>query len=151
MNLFELLGIVLIIAGVIAGLVSGFGHGFIGALWGAAKGFAVAFGAYAVLLFSVVTLLALGLMYRPPFPVCKNGRCSARSYTYLSMEAESKPSSDGPTRRPTEHGGTLARCRCGTLYLRRTTDRRVWEVSEDGTLIPYMFYRPFGRWRKVPS
>jgi hypothetical protein len=151
MNLFEFLAIILIIAGVIAGLMSGLGHGFIGALWAAAKGAAMGFGAYAVLLLSVLTLLALGLRYRPPFPICKNGRCSARNYTYLSIEGESKPPSDGPTGRPNEHGGTLARCRCGTLYLRRTTDRRVWEVSDDGTLIPYMLYRPFGRWRKVSS
>jgi hypothetical protein len=102
-----------------------------------------------VLLFSVLVLLALGLRYRPPFPICKNGRCSASSYTYLSIDAESKPPSDASTGRPAEHGGTLARCRCGTLYLRRTTDRRVWEIMDDGTLVPYMFYRPFGRWKKV--
>jgi hypothetical protein len=145
MNLFEFLAIILIIAGLVIGLMSAFGHGFAGALWGAAKGAALGFGAYAALILSVLAVLAVGLRYRPPFPVCKNARCSAKDYTYLSIDSESKPQSGGPDAR----GGTLARCRCGTLYLRRTTDRRLWEVSEDGTLIPYMFYRPFGRWRKV--
>ena len=145
MNLFEFVALILILAGLIVGLMAGLGHGFVQGLWGALKGGAVGFGAYAVLLFSALVLLALGLRYRPPFPVCKNGRCSSAQYTYLSIDGESRPQVAGLS----GPGGTLARCRCGTLYLRRITDRRVWEVSEDGTLVPYMFHRPFGRWKRV--
>jgi len=144
MNLFEVLAIGLIIAGLVIGLLSDLGLGWGAAMLGALKGAAVGFGIYFLTCMSILAMLALGLRYRPPFPVCKQGCCSAADYTYLSLDTHTQPHPDLPQLQ----GGMLARCACGTLYLRRDAERRVYEVAADGAIIPYMHYRPFGRWQQ---
>lgn len=148
MNLFERIAVLLIALGLVIGLVGGAEEGiwpaFTGALSGAAKGFAV----YAVWMLSILVTLALGLLYRPPLPRCRNGKCKARDYTYLSLDTDAMAAApgDGGSLRPRSEG-MLARCACGILYSRSACQRRVCEVMSDGTLVPYMYHRPLGRWQ----
>jgi hypothetical protein len=144
MNLFEALALVLLLVGVVVGAIAAASSGWLAAAWGALKGAAFAFGVYVAIMFGVMTLLALGLLWRPPFPRCREGRCTGKDYRYLSMEAE-QPFGAVPG---VSAGGVLAQCRCGTRYLRRTAEGRVWQVAADGTLVPYMRHSPLGRWRK---
>ncbi len=146
MNLFDLIAMLLIAVGLVVGFVCAVDHGawaaLMRALSGAAKGFIV----YVVFMFLILVVLRIGLTYRPPFPRCRSGRCTTEHYTYLSLDAETTQE-----RITTGKGDMLARCRCGTHYLRRLDDRRVWEVASDGSLVPYMRYKPFGRWRPDPE
>jgi hypothetical protein len=144
MNLFELIATITILAGLVIGFVHAFGGGISTALVGALRGAGYAFGAYTMWLLSICALLALALGYRPSFPRCKTGKCTARRYRYLSLDS-AKDSARAAL--PEGASGMLARCECGTLYLRSTSERRVWEVTDDGRLVPHMRYRPFGRWR----
>lgn len=90
------------------------------------------------------TLLWIGLRYRPSFPRCKSGRCRDTDHRYLYLDAEAT----GHHKWLQEsRNGKLVRCGCGTLYLDSLRDRRFYEVLDDGSLVRYMQYSPFGRWQ----
>lgn len=136
MNLFEILAVLVVLVGLIAGFVGALGDGAWAAVIGAGTGALKGFGLYALGLLSIMAALALGQVYRPTFPRCRSGKCSMPDYRFLS-----------PDMTPAADGGLLARCGCGIVYSRDTSARRVCEVRADGTLAPYMYHRPLGRWR----
>ncbi len=117
--------------GTLAGVV-GFVFGFIAGL--------VALFAFGWLLDIVSKLL------RPPFPPCKEGKCS--SYEDYEL-IESTESGKGKL-------GSIRVCKCGGKYLMKRFSlfgyAEAWEILEDGTVRPYMKYRRrlgiVGRWEK---
>lgn len=144
MNLFELIAI----GGIVIGLILGFWSSIDGGAWaairGALRGAAIAYGWYFASMIALLTVLSLGLRYRPFFPRCKAGRCRDTDYRHLYLDAEAtghhKWLQDSMK-------GKLVRCHCGTRYLDSQRDRRFYEVLDDGSLVPFMRYSPFGRWQ----
>jgi hypothetical protein len=147
MNLFAVVAFFSIIVGALLGIWQGARHGFAAAFRGAGGGALRGFGAYALLMFMMMTLLALGLWYRPPFPRCRHRKCRPQDFRYLYLDTR-PPEPDRTLQEQAD--GLLAKCRCGTRYLVSRSERRLWEVTADGDLLPYMRYRPFGRWQSDP-
>lgn len=145
MNLFEFMALLLIVGGVVFGFWYGSGD-WLDLLWsglvGAGKGFAI----YVLMMLMILLTLRPALWYRPPFPRCRAGRCGFFEIDHVAVIQPGQPWPENPALPP----GELARCRCGTLYLRPTGGREVVEVDGDGKLRPWMQYRPFGRWRPAP-
>ena len=144
MNMFEVIAIVCIAIGLAAGFWHSLDEGAWASILGALRGAAIAYGWFFVSMLAMLTLLALGLRYRPVFPRCKNGRCRDSDYRHLYLDSEAtghhkwlQDSKDGK----------LVRCGCGTFYLDSLRDCRFYEVLDDGSLVPYMRYSPLGRWQ----
>ena len=145
MNLFECLAIVMLIVGFVIGAVTAFDGGAHAALAGAFKGAGLAYAWFVGGMFALLSALALGMLYRPPFPRCRNRLCRAHDYRHSSLGA---PAGGRDAEIEQRLDGKLVRCRCGTLYIRSLRERRFYEVHAEGGLAPFMRYRPFGRWRR---
>lgn len=144
MNLFEFLAWLLLVGGIVVGLWHASG-GWLDLLWSALAGAGKGFGIYLLMMLMVLLTLRLALWYRPPFPRCRSGRCGFFEIDHVAAILPGQPWPENPALPP----GELARCRCGTLYLRPPGAREVFEVGSDGTPRPWMHHRPFGRWRPV--
>jgi hypothetical protein len=148
LNIFEFIAILGIVFGLAYGFTASVEKGIWDAFVGALRGGAIAFGWYVAGMLVLLTALSLALVYRPSFPHCRTGRCKHTDYLYLYLDSAAtgrhKQIEDA-------FQGKIARCRCGTLYLDSLRDRRFYEVRDDGTLVPFMCYRPFGRWRLDPG
>ena len=88
----------------------------------------------------MVPLVLLGIIYalmmawRPDRPICRCGDCQSSEYEYL-----------GP-QEITEESEYEYQCPfCSRTY--RQKDKRFWEVSSDGSEIPYMVISRWGRWQ----
>jgi hypothetical protein len=148
LNIFEFIAILGIVFGLAYGLTASIDQGIWEAVLGALRGGAIAFGWYAAGMLALLTGLSLFLRYRPSFPLCRNGRCRQTDYLYLYLDS----AATGRHKQLEDRfQGKIVRCRCGTLYLENLRDRRFLEVRDDGALVPYMCYRPFGRWRPDES
>ena len=64
----------------------------------------------------------------PSYPACRTGKCRWNNYQ----------------RRHLNDGQVVLICGCGTPYRKR--GRRFYEVQPDGSLHPYMIWRPFRGW-----
>jgi hypothetical protein len=108
-----------------AGAVWGGTHyGWIGGIMGFAGGLAVPAGLVELLTY-MEKMLYRG---RPPHPACRRGTCQYGDYRPQAVEG----------------GGYALFCRCGGRY--RKTGRRFMEEMPDGSLRPYMIWRPFKGW-----
>ena len=145
MNLFEAFAVLLIGVGLLLGFFFAIDQGVWIAVQGALMGAVTGFALFLVTMLLVLLLLAFSQFYRPQFPRCKKGKCSATEYRYLSLHGERPEEVNVPELAP---GEMLARCACGDLYVRNNDQRRVSEVTAENTRIPHMHYRPFGRWQK---
>ncbi|MEO5367991.1 MAG: hypothetical protein H7831_16870 [Magnetococcus sp. WYHC-3] len=74
-------------------------------------------------------LHSIWLKWRPMRPRCREGKCDWLDYEVV----EATPR------------GIIFSCGCGTKYIMH--GRFFSELRKDGTIIPYMKHRPFGRWR----
>jgi hypothetical protein len=144
MNMFEFIAILSIVAGLATGFWYALDRGMMAAVFAALRGGAIAYACYAVGMLALMGLLWLGLLYRPFFPRCRNGRCRQQNYRYLYMESGAAGQHEALEKTTT---GKLLRCGCGTIYLDSLRDHRFYEVLDDGTLVPYMRHTPLGRWR----
>jgi hypothetical protein len=144
LNIFEFIAILGIVFGLAFGFSAALDQGFWEAVLGALRGGAIAYGWWVAGMFMLLMVLWLFLRYRPMFPVCKSGRCKQADYLYQYLDS---PATGQHKRLEDEYQGKLLRCRCGTLYLDCSRDRRFYEVRDDGALVGFMRYRPLGRWR----
>ena len=144
MNIFEFIAILTVVFGLTWGLYHAADTGLLGLFWAGIFGAAKGYLAFCAFLLSVLTILAAGLRFRPPFPRCKRGRCKAVDFTYLYLDSAPP---DGDKELERIHNSKLVRCRCGDLYLRKNDERKFYEVREDRTLVPFMRYSFCGRWR----
>jgi len=128
MNLFELLFFLFCFGvGVCFGAAMGHRFGWPGYPLGFLVG---AFGCGAVLcgLFNALAYLEqMAYRGRPPYPVCRNGKCQWPDY---------RPQKD--------RDQIVSVCQCGGRY--RKDGRHVYEVLPDGSSKPYMIWRPFRGW-----
>jgi len=88
MNLFEFVAIIAIIFGLAYGFLTSLDEGAWEAILGALNGAAIAYAWFFVSMMAMMTLLWLGLHYRPTYPRCKNGRCKQLDYTFLYHDNE---------------------------------------------------------------
>ena len=91
---------------------------------------------------SMAPLVLLGIMYslmmawRPDRPMCRCGKCQSGDYESLRPEEITV----------TKETVYEYRCPfCSRTY--RQKDKRFWEVSSDGSEIPYMVISKLGRWQ----
>ena len=148
MNLFSAFAWLCILVGAGFGVWTAYRRGWAEPVWDIARGAGIGFGYFVLTMLLILTVLALGEWYRPSFPRCRSGKCSASGYRYLHLD---EPATGEDARLQESTGGLLARCACGTTYLISRRERRMWEVLPDGTLRPYLRYRPFGRWQPDPA
>jgi hypothetical protein len=148
MNLFSAFAWLCILTGAAFGVWTAYRRGWAEPLWDILRGAGLGLAYYLLTMLLIFTVLALGLRYRPSFPRCRSGRCTDLEYRYLYLDS---PATGDDARLQESTGGLLARCGCGTKYLISRRERRLWEVLPDGTLRPYMRYRPFGRWHPDPA
>jgi hypothetical protein len=144
MNLLEVVAILAILFGLASGFWASIDVGVWAAIVGALRGAAIAYGWFFASMMAMCTLLWLGLLYRPTFPRCTNGCCRDLDYTYLYLDSEA---TGHHKRLQDSTEGKLVRCGCGTIYLDSLRDRRFYAVLDDGSMVPYMRYSPFGRWQ----
>jgi hypothetical protein len=135
MTLFELLNFLLVVGFVISGVLVG--QNLFG--WpGAVGGFALGVAAGLLRLDGIYRIGGYleDMLYRgrPRRPVCKNGTCHLYDYKAAWEEIVA-----GPRR----YMFRLT-CHCGTSYQR--LGRRFMVVLPDGSLEPYMVWRPFRGW-----
>ena len=99
-------------------------YGWVGGIAGFAGGLAASAGLARFLAFMD------RMLYRgsPPVPICRSGKCRAGDYQIRAVA-----------------GGDYAYfCRCDGRY--RKKRRRFMELMPDGSLRPYMIWRPFRGW-----
>lgn len=108
--------------GIVLGILLAKRYGTIG--W---VGVPVGFG------LGILLLKTLGsLAERKPLrPGCVNGRCAAADYRYLEMT----------------RAGAVFECSCGTRHVKK--GRKFSVLLTDGSVHPYMEYRPFVGWRET--
>ncbi len=121
--------------GLCAALWAGKKFGAIGFLIGFPVGFLAALVACTVFFDAALYLQGWCLLGIPWLPPCRNGTCKAGDRFVLSGDYER-------TGRIKKH--ELFRCRCGTEYAK--TGRHFYEKLPDGTLKPYLVWRPFKGW-----
>jgi hypothetical protein len=103
-------------------------YGWLGGVGGFLVGF---FGLWAGLSFLAdASNFFIGIIYsgRPPRPACRSGKCHSRDYMFESLGS----------------GQYGYRCQCDLHYRKR--GRRFYEVQPDGSVRPYMVWRPFRGW-----
>ena len=144
MTLFELIAFLALTFGLVWGIYGAADEGLWAALRGGLFGAAKGFLAYAAFMFSILTVLALGLRYRPMFPRCKRGTCKDEHFTYVYLDTE-PPDADKQLEQ--KYQSKLVRCRCGDLYLRDDRARKFYEVRKDRSVAPFLRYRFAGRWQ----
>ncbi|QDT94762.1 hypothetical protein [Gimesia aquarii] len=136
---FELLLVLtVLLAGLVFTMVCGERFGLLGYLAGFPAGCAIAFA----VLYGLIALFALlegvvkdGIPYLPP---CRSGNCrSGLLADFGDIE-------------PEQHEGEFGyfRCRCGELYERRRSKKRVLFVSANGDKVPYMKWQCCRGWCK---
>lgn len=149
LNLFEVIAILLIVAGLSYGFTRGLEEGLSQAAIGAAMGAGAGFAAYFALLVAIMLPLWLFfVLYRPQFPRCRTGRCKDTHYRHLGQDEMPELRE---RLRAAGKEAWLVRCRCGTLYCSSLTEQRFFEVSDAGELQPFMRYRPYRRWERDPG
>jgi hypothetical protein len=149
LNVFEFIALLMISGGLGYGLMRGLETGWWGALVGAVLGAGAAWLAWVVLMLCILVPFWLFLtFYRPFYPRCRNGTCRDKDYKILTTELAQAAQlrAEGQAKQ-----GMLVQCRCGTLYVEATFEKRFFEVTPEGTLRPYLRYRPFGRWQPDPG
>lgn len=99
-------------------------YGWVGGIGGFVGGLAVP-GSLFLFLGYMEQMIVRG---RPPFPVCRNGKCRYGNYQYQRVDG----------------GGYALFCRCGGRY--RKTGRRFMQEMPDGSLRPYMIWKAFRGW-----
>ncbi len=123
----------------VAGLLIG------GGLGGIAGGFA-GLVAHFLLWGGIIALIHFSEWWRPSYPSCHQGRCGSDDYKHLWLDADLAEADRQLAQRVVQDGiGLLVRCHCGDRYVNSVKHRRLLEVSPDGTLRPYRYYKPFGR------
>jgi hypothetical protein len=148
MNMFEFIALVAIAVGLVYGFARGLEQGAWEAIVGALKSAGFAYLWFVAGMLVLLVLLWLMLLYRPHYPRCRQGRCSQRDYQVIAVGAAEEPQSllEGRAR-----SGPLVRCRCGTRYLHALYEKRFYEVTADGDLLPYLRYRDWRRWEPDPG
>ena len=144
MNVFELIAILAVTFGLVWGIYGAADAGLWPALRGGLIGAGKGFLGYAAFMLSILTVLALGLRYRPMFPRCRRGKCKDADFTYLYLDTAPL---DADKELEQKYQSKLLRCRCGDLYLRDDRARKFYEVREDRTVVPFLRYRIGGRWQ----
>jgi hypothetical protein len=131
MNVLELAAVALVLlAGYFAGALVGGRFGLPGWVAGWLLGMAGASGA----LYALRKSLDLWYRHFPLRPVCAKERCGEQDYEFIRHE----------------QGGTLFRCKCGDLYLRR--GRQFLHVTSSGGTEQFQEYRGlFRRWQAAPQ
>jgi len=129
-----LIAFVFLMSGVGTALYAAKRFGWLGGLLGFFVG---SFGCWAVLLLAAfVAVIAFGLFNGlPEFPVCGNGRCKFRIFMGTDDYHYEKIDDD-----------VGVRCRCGLVYVRAKGTKQVLERLPDGTLRPYMVWKPLRGW-----
>jgi hypothetical protein len=148
MNLFGVFAWLCILLGAAFGVWRAYQHGWASPLWDVLRGAGIGLAYFLLTMLLIFSTFALGLLYRPHFPRCRSGRCKDTDYRYLYLDSAAA-GRDAELQEST--GGQLAQCKCGTTYLISRGERRMWEVLADGSLRPYLRYRPFGRWQPDPA
>lgn len=129
---------VALFAGIYCGRWAGSTYGIIGHI----VGFVLGAIAALVFLFSFFYFLDFVLnLCGPRYPVCKNGKCSFRHYTYV------KSLDDGT--------GAIYCCKCKIKYVMKWEDglrpKKALELLDDGTTRLYKkyvrYFIIFGRWK----
>ncbi len=121
------------VCGVVIALRAGDTYGVLGYFGGFALGFVAPFAVVAAIGLTVAYLIG-ALTGIPEYPVCAAGKCHSRDapnsdYRYEWDEAENR---------------LIARCQCGTPYVKR--GRRFFRLGEEGSLTPYMIWKPLRGW-----
>ncbi len=81
-------------------------------------------------------IVGLSSMWTPDRPICRCGKCKSADYEYVGPEELTL----------TEETFFEYRCpSCSREY--GQNNKRFWEVSSDGTEIPYMVISKRGRWQ----
>jgi len=96
------------------------------------------------LVVSVLGYLAeLIYLGRPWYPSCRSGNCRYGNRGHTGDYKFRGPNGDYEFRR-LDNGKFGLFCSCGTRYRKR--GRRFYEVQPDGSVRPYMVWRPFRGW-----
>lgn len=116
--------------GVALAVCLGTAFGVVGGIIGFFLGAGLSFGGSQVL----VLLDQRYRRWRPLYPVCSNGVCGPKDYTWRRSEPE----------------GSVLACHCGTEYMAIHRPLRGYKfkiLRSNGAPTQYMRRRPFGSWR----
>jgi hypothetical protein len=128
----RLIDVLFLVVAASVGICSGFWlasrYGTLLGLFGFVLGFVA--GLMSVFAFFWL-LIFIASLFRPRFPVCREGKCSDRGYKFVEFLGDKS--------------GVIFQCRCGGRYLMRSDSRpgsftKAWEVCADGCTRPYMRY-----------
>lgn len=122
--------IVALSGGIVVAGISGSNLGWIGYVGGFVVGLFGALLVFGALIYSII--ISVGIIVGFSYPVCSNGSCRDgaspnNNYSFEMIE-----------------GKLVAHCRCGDLYVKK--GRRVFRLETDGSLTPYMIWKPFLGW-----
>ena len=143
LNLFEVIGLLLIVGGLAYGFTRGLERGIWEGVLGALIGGGVAWLVFAAMMLVILLpFLLIFAVYRPQFPLCAAGRCRDSHYGHLG---EHEMPELRARLRAAGKEVWLVRYACGTLYCSSLTEQRFFQVIGEGELHPFMRYRPYRR------
>jgi hypothetical protein len=143
-TLIELSFLVFVLSGLVSGVVNGLQYGIKGALIGGIAGAGVGFLCHTALWGLLLVFIKLQEHASPSYPVCRNGCCHSDDYQHLGFTGE-LTTLDEHLQRKAE--GIVVCCQCGVKYLFSKKRRKFLEILPDGSLCPYMYYKPFRKWK----
>ena len=133
-TLIELLLVVAFIAiGIKASYYFGIKHGTMGYVGGFLIGTAGSFLSFGCFGYCIGFLIGMITGF-PEYPTCSNDTCQDRE----------APDSD--YRYEDYNGALIARCKCGTPYIKRGC--RVMQLQPNGETKPHMIWKPLRGWRR---
>ncbi len=145
-TLHELLFFILLVGCVMAGFGFGWEIGTRYGSWGRVIGCIIG------LVSGIAVVIAIGFIltligkvkrwWRPWYPVCANGVCRTGDYQFEKIPEDVPIPPRGISR-------YASRCKCGHLYSTVDWGFNTYRVCvlPDGSILPYMMYKPFGRWQ----
>lgn len=136
LNIFELIAFIAWVGiGCVVSSLLGSKFGWPGYVFGFLVGAGLGIGIFYGFIFCLAYLLSNIWPDNSSAPLCKNGKCEAGHY-----EIHKAKDQLGFNRFDWF-------CRCGERYHKSKNPLRFYEVLSDGSLKPYMKWKPFRGWR----
>jgi len=133
LNVFELTAFILWVGmGCLVSSVLGNKFGWVGYVFGFLLGAAIGFACVYGLFYGLAYLFDNFFPDNSSVPFCKNGKCKEGHYEIHKIEVSKE-----------KHRADWV-CRCGGRY--HKSGRCFYEVLPDGSLQPYMKWKPFRGW-----
>jgi hypothetical protein len=143
-TLIELTLILCVFSGMITGAATGLQYGLVEGLIGCILGAAGGYLCHIALWGFFLVLIKWQEHVRTSYPVCRNGCCHSDDYQHICFTEKLTTQDE---RLQIEMEGIVVRCKCGVKYLFSKKKRIFMEILPDGSLCPYMYYKPFlGKW-----